>query len=184
MTARPHPRIPPATPPYAAETVEDLRKLMPPGIEPLRLFTTIAHNPRVLGRFRRGGLLDPGAVSVRDREIVILRTTALCGAEYEWGVHVFFFAEAAKLTPDQIAATVSGRGDAFTPAEQALLDMCEALHRFARIDDDLWARLSAGRSHAELIELLTLAGQYHMVSYVANAIGIELEAGAARFPPR
>jgi len=184
MKAKASPRIPPLPPPYSPEVAEDLRKLMPPGMEPLRLFTTLANNPRVLGRVRRGGLLDPGAVSLRDREIVILRTTALCGAEYEWGVHVAFFAEAARLNPEQIAATLSGNTEPFTAAEQALLGMCEALHRFARIDDELWARLSADRPPAELIELLALAGQYHMVSYVANAIGLELEPNAARFPAR
>ena len=184
MDAKVSPRIAPLSPPYSPEVAEDLRKLMPPGMEPLRLFTTLAHNPRVLGRVRRGGLLDPGAVSLRDREIVILRTTALCGAEYEWGVHVAFFAEAARLTPEQIAATVSGSNGPFGTAEKALLEMCEALHRFARIDGELWARLSSGRQPGELIELLALAGQYHMVSYLANALGIELEPSAPRFPPR
>jgi 4-carboxymuconolactone decarboxylase len=182
MNAMPNPRIEPLPPPYSPDVAEDLRKLMPPGMEPLRLFTTLAHNPRVLGRVRRGGLLDPGAVSVRDREIVILRTTALCGAEYEWGVHVRFFAEAARLTPEQVAATASGGTEPFAPADKLLLDMCDALHRSARIDADLWARLSAGRQPAELIELVALAGQYHMVSYLASSLGIELEAGAARFP--
>src|SRR5215470_1981268 len=124
MKAKTSPRIAPLPPPHSPEVAEDLRKLMPPGMEPLRLFTTVAHNPRVLGRLRRGGLLDPGAVSLRDREIVILRTTALCGAEYEWGVHVAFFAEAARLTPEQVAATASGSREPFAAPEQALLEMC------------------------------------------------------------
>ncbi len=33
------------------------------------------------------GLLSKGLLSARDREIVIGRTTARAGAEYEWGVH-------------------------------------------------------------------------------------------------
>src|SRR5262245_60264322 len=83
-------RIPPRQPPYEPATAEDLVKLMPPGMSPLRLFTTLAHNPRVLGRVRRGGLLDPGSIALREREIVILRTCALCGSQYEWGVHIRF----------------------------------------------------------------------------------------------
>src|SRR6185436_19771343 len=54
-------RIPPLAPPYAAAVAEDLEKLMPPGIPPIGLFRTLAHNPRVLRRVRKGGLLDPGA---------------------------------------------------------------------------------------------------------------------------
>ena len=125
------PRIAPLAPPYAPEVAEDLRKLMPPGVEPLGLFRTLAHNPRVLRRVRRGGLLDPGSITVRDREIVILRTTALCRSEYEWGVHVAFFAAAVGLTAEQLAATVSGRLEAFAPREWPLVEMCDALHRGA-----------------------------------------------------
>src|SRR4051794_135720 len=107
-------RIAPIEPPFAPEIDEHLRKLMPPGMDPLVLFRVVAHNPRVLGRMRRGGLLDPGSITIRQRELVILRTTARCRSEYEWGVHVTFFAAAAGLSEAQIAATVVG-----TPADPA-----------------------------------------------------------------
>jgi hypothetical protein len=54
-----------------------------------------------------GGLLDKSSVSVQVREIVILRTCALCKAEYEWGVHVAGFAMKAQLTQAQIDDTLS-----------------------------------------------------------------------------
>src|SRR5262249_23183295 len=72
MTAR----INPLAPPYADRLAEDFAALMPPGVPPIALFRTLAKNPRVLRRVRRGGLLDPGSITVRQREIVILRTTA------------------------------------------------------------------------------------------------------------
>jgi alkylhydroperoxidase family enzyme len=174
-------RIPPLEPPYDAKVGEDLEKLMPPGMAPIGLFRTLAHNPRVLRRVRKGGLLDPGAISLRERELVILRTTALCGSEYEWGVHVAFFAPAAGFTEEQIAATVSGDLEAFPPAERALVEMCDALHRRANLDDALWARLAAERRPDQLIELLALAGQYHAIAYLTNALGIACEPGAPRF---
>ena len=101
------PRIEPLSPPFTAPVADDLTKLMPPGVPPLALFRMVAHNPRVLRRMRRGGLLDPGAITARDRELVILRTCARCGAEYEWGVHVTFFAAAVGLTPAEVAAAVA-----------------------------------------------------------------------------
>ena len=88
-------RIDPASPPFTDRVAEDLEKLMPPGMEPIRLFRVLARNPRLLRRVRRGGLLDPGSVSLRQRELMILRTTARCRGEYEWGVHVGFFGGAA-----------------------------------------------------------------------------------------
>src|SRR5689334_10556199 len=99
-------RLAPVEPPYAAEVADDLRRLMPPGHDPLLLFRVVAANPRVLGRLRRGGLLDPGSIGMREREIVILRTTARLGSEYEWGVHVAHFAARAGLTAGHIEATV------------------------------------------------------------------------------
>jgi 4-carboxymuconolactone decarboxylase len=175
-------RLPPRDPPFDAATAEDLARLMPPGVPPLRLFTTLAHNPRVLRRVRKGGLLDPGAIALREREIVILRTCALCGSEYEWSAHVRFFAGAAGLTPAQIAATVSGDPAPFSDSEQLLLVLCEALHATATVTDGLWHRLAAAFRPDLLVELLALAGQYHMISYITNALAIELEPGSPRFP--
>ena len=51
--------------------------------------------PRAWDKFRAGSLLDRGPLSLREREIVIDRTCALTGCEYEWGVHVALFAKAA-----------------------------------------------------------------------------------------
>jgi alkylhydroperoxidase family enzyme len=178
------PRIPPVEPPYAPDVDEHLRKLMPPGVPPLVLFRTVAHNPRVLGRLRRGGLLDPGSITLRERELVILRTTARCGAEYEWGVHAAFFGGAAGFGASHLYAVVHGPADApiWSPREQVLLALCDALHASSTVDDALWARARAELEPAQLVEVLVLAGLYHMVSFVVNATALPLEAAAPRFP--
>jgi alkylhydroperoxidase family enzyme len=178
------PRIEPAASPFPPEVDEHLKKLMPPGMAPLLLFRVVAHNPRVLGRMRRGGLLDPGAITVRQREIVILRTTARCRSEYEWGVHVTFFAAAAGLSEAQIAATVTGAADdlAWSAEESMLVALADALHDHATVDAALWSRLAATFDEAQLVELLFLAGLYHAVSFVTNATELPAEPGAARFP--
>jgi alkylhydroperoxidase family enzyme len=175
-------RLAPLDPPYAADVTEDLAKLMPPGVPPIALFRTLAHNPRVLRRVRKGGLLDPGSISLRERELVILRTTALCRSEYEWGVHVAFFAHAAGLDRDQVAATVSGDFAPFSEDDRAVLELCDALHRTATVDDAAWRRLAARRRPDQLVELVALAGQYHTIAYLTNALGIALEPAAPRFP--
>ena len=175
-------RIPPCEPPYDPIAAEDFAKIMPPGVPPIRLFRTLAHNPRVLRRVRRGGLLDLGSISLREREIVILRTTALCRSEYEWGVHLVFFGKAAGFTAEQIAATVSGDPAPFSDRERLLFALCEELHRSAAVSDEPWRQLAAAYRPDQLIELLALAGQYRTIAYVTNALGIELEDGAPRFP--
>lgn len=179
-------RIDPVLPPYSDAVAAELAKLTPPGMEPIGLFRTLAKNPRVLGRIRRAGLLDPGSITLREREIVILRTTALNGAEYEWGVHAAFFARAAGLDSRCLHATVWREADAecWQPAEVVLIRTCDELHVTGRLTDELWAELHRTFSDEQVLELLVLAGFYRTISYLVNGAGIALETAAPRFPPR
>src|SRR3546814_390783 len=111
-------RLEPLSPPFDPAAAEVLAQ-MPAD---LALFRTVAHNPRVLSRWRGGGLLDKGSVSLRQREIVILRTTARLGAEYEWGVHVAHFAGKAGFTADEVIATVHGDEAGWPAADEARSD--------------------------------------------------------------
>lgn len=177
-------RIEPLAPPYEGTVAEDLARLMPPGMEPIALFRVLARNPRVLGRLRRGGLLDPGSVSVRMRELIILRTTARCGAEYEWGVHAMFFAAAAGLDAAQLRATVRDdhRASCWSGDDALLVELADLLHDRDSVPDGTWHALAARWSEAQLLELVTLAGLYHAVSFLVNAAALEPEPGAPRFP--
>src|SRR5437763_15382250 len=116
-------RIAPAQPPYEQPIADALARIMPPGLEPLVLFRTMARSPRVFAKMFAGGLLDKGPLSLRQREIVIDRTTARLGCEYEWGVHIALFADKVGFGDAEIAATVKGPSDAacWAAAEQALL---------------------------------------------------------------
>jgi hypothetical protein len=76
-------RIAPLEPPYEPEIQGQFDRIMR-GAPPLMLFRVIAGNARAWDKFRAGSLLDPGPLSVREREIVIERTCALTRCEYEW----------------------------------------------------------------------------------------------------
>jgi hypothetical protein len=75
-------RLAPLAPPYAPDLQAFLDRIMPPGVPPLVLFTTLARDARLFERFRGGGLLDKGHLTLRQREIVIGRVTAQCRSEY------------------------------------------------------------------------------------------------------
>src|SRR3990167_9273091 len=106
------PRIIPAEAPYTPQIAAELARIMPKGVEPLVLFRTLARSPRVFEKMFAGGLLDKGPLSLRQREIVIDRTTARLGCEYEWGIHIAFFAERVALDAVQLSAIVHGPADA------------------------------------------------------------------------
>jgi alkylhydroperoxidase family enzyme len=128
--------------------------------------------------------LDRGPLSLREREIVIDRTCARTGCEYEWGVHVTAFAQAAHLTEEQVRATVLGKADAacWSAAEQALISVVDALHDRATLSDAEFAALSAHYDDAKVFEIILLCGFYRTVSYLANGLALPLEEKAARFP--
>jgi alkylhydroperoxidase family enzyme len=174
------PRLNPLAPPYSAEAAAALAQ-MPADIA---LFRTVAHNPRVLTRWKEGGLLDKGSITLRQRELVILRTTALLKAEYEWGVHVAFFAAKAGFTPADIAATVHGQASSWQSEEAMLIRLVGALVHNAAIDDVLWREASVYFDAAQMVEIISLVGFYHMVSFTVNATGVAREPGTPAFPSR
>ena len=176
-------RIAPLEPPYADDIQEQFDRIMR-GAPPLTLFRVVAGNARAWAKFRAGSLLDRGPLSLREREIVIDRTCALTGCEYEWGVHVATFAEAAHLTDEQVRATVRGGADApcWSPAEQAMIAAVDALHHRATLSEVEFAALRAHYDDAKIFEIILLCGFYRTVSYLANGLALPLEEKGARFP--
>jgi alkylhydroperoxidase family enzyme len=175
-------RIAPLEPPYDDDTATALQAIMPPGMEPLKLFRTQARNLRVFKRMAAGNLLDKGSITLRERELLILRTCASCGAEYEWGVHVALFAERAKLDHAALAATQAQEvSNELAPHENLLLHAADALHDEAGIPDALWQQLAEYYSSEQLLEIVALVGFYHAISFIVNAARVELEPFAPRF---
>jgi alkylhydroperoxidase family enzyme len=176
-------RIAPATAPLPDDIRQAIEAIMR-GRPPLVLFTTLARDRRLFFKFFNSGLLDRGHLTIRQREIVIDRVTASCGAEYEWGVHVSVFAAKAGLTEAQIRSLAVGGpdDDCWTDADRQLIRLCDSLHEHCTIDDALWAELTAHHSDEALLELLMLAGSYRTVSYLVNSLRLAPEPGASRFP--
>jgi alkylhydroperoxidase family enzyme len=162
-------RIAPLDAPYAPATQQTFDRIMPPGMAPLALFRTMAHSPRVLQRVFAGNLLDPGAITLRERELIILRTCARCGCNYEWGVHAALFAHAAELSDADIAATQADGGG------NLLLRAVDELHASASITDATWQELAAQYQPDQLLEIVALAGYYHTISFIANACRVAPE---------
>jgi alkylhydroperoxidase family enzyme len=180
MTAR----IEPATAPYSEAIQSWLSKTMAPGQAPLALFTTLARDERLFNKFFSGGLLDRGHLTLRQRELVIDRTTALNQCEYEWGVHVAFFGDRVGLTSKQAESLTHGSpdDDCWSQEDRPVLRLCDELHRTATLSDELWADLRQQHSEEAMLELLMLAGFYRTVSYLCNSLRLPLEREAARFP--
>jgi alkylhydroperoxidase family enzyme len=178
------PRIAPAEPPYEPAIAAELERIMPKGVPPLALFRTMAKSPRVFAKMFAGGLLDKGPLGLRQREILIDRTTGRLGCEYEWGVHIAFFAERVGFTPDQVAATVTGGRQAgcWTADEQALIGLVDDLVDRHVIGEGTWAALFAHFDETQILEAVALVGYYHTISFLCRGLELPQESYAARFP--
>ena len=179
-------RIAPAEPPYAPSIQAELDKLIPKGMEPIGLFRVLARDARLFARSMGAGLLDRGHLSIREREIVILRVCANNRSEYEWGVHVTVFAERAGLTAEQVSATCVAGSEAacWSARDRLLLRLCDELLDRTTLSDALWTELAAEFSEMALLELLLLSGLYRTISVLTNTLHMPLEGFAARFPAR
>jgi 4-carboxymuconolactone decarboxylase len=184
------PRIAPLEAPYEPALADMLKRWMPPGspIEPLALFRTLAVHGELMSRMRPlgAGILGHGRVEPRDREIIIHRTCARTGAEYEWGVHAIAYGKPLGFTHEQIAATVLGASDdpAWSARDTLLLRLADELHDTCGVSDPLWTALATQFTDDQLLELVIIAGWYRLLSYVIHAARVEPEPWAARFPSR
>jgi 4-carboxymuconolactone decarboxylase len=173
------PRIPPLSTAERTPQVDELLAgfARPDGTE-LNIFTTLARHPRLLKRWAAFGgvLLYRSRLSDRDRELLILRTGYLTRAHYEWGQHVEI-GRAAGLTDGEIARVAAGPDDAAWSTEDAtLLRAADELHADARISDATWAALAGRYDEQQLIEVCMTVGQYHLVAFTLNSLGVEPES--------
>ena len=185
-----HPlRVPPLSTEERDERVDELLAgLRVPGAEgrDMNIFATLAHHPRLLKRWSQFGgvLLYKGELPQRERELLILRTAWNCQADYEWGQHVRI-GLGAGLTADEIASLTSaaaGSDPAWSPGDGALLRAADELHADSHIGDDTWAALAATWSVPQLIEICMVVGQYHLVAFTLNSLGVQREDGVDGLP--
>ncbi|HEY3686112.1 MAG TPA: carboxymuconolactone decarboxylase family protein [Streptosporangiaceae bacterium] len=177
------PRIAPVEAPYDAETAAALDELGPP----LALFRVFARRPeRARGIHGWGSyyLSRRTALSLRHRELVIDRTTARRGAEYEWGVHTAVFAEKAGLDADQVRSITTGSPDdpCWTdPADRAVLHAVDTLCDTSDLPDGHWRDLVAAVGEEGAVDLLLVCGWYHAIAFVARALRLPPEPGTPAF---
>ena len=169
------PRIGALEPPHDPAVTASLQKMMPPNVPPIALFRTVIRNLPMAQAMTSWGSYELSralSLSLRDREIVIDRTCVRCGCEYEWGVHVAFFAEKARLDRDQIRSLTHGNADdpCWTmQRDRLLIRAVDALCEHRDIDDDLWQALRQEFDDREFLDLTKLCGWYHAISVDAGS---------------
>ncbi|MFF5112046.1 carboxymuconolactone decarboxylase family protein [Streptosporangium sp. NPDC000509] len=125
-----------------------------------------------------------GVLPPRHREMAILRGAWACSAIYQWNHH-HHVALSVGLTQEEIDLISRDISlGPWTRHERAVLTAVDELHTESLLSDHTWATLSETYGERELIELVTLIGEYHKISFQLNSWGVSLEPwmGPYRIP--
>ena len=123
-------------------------------------------------RLRFHGTL-PGAA----REIAILTVGAKWMAEYEWWAHCKI-GRREGVSDETIDALHRGERPLLSnPEDQAAYDFTTALLESGRVDSVLYEAARVHLGDGGLVELVTLAGYYTLVSFTLNAFEVPLPGG-------
>ncbi len=92
---------------------------------------------------------------------------------------------AAGLAQEEIDRVPAGPSAAgWSPFDAALLGAADELHADACVSDRIWAVLAERYDEPQLIEVPMLVGQYHMVAFTLNSLGVQREPGVVDLPSR
>lgn len=109
----------------------------------------------------------------RDREVLVLRTLALCGETYETAHHELI-ARGAGMSDAEIAAAQRG-GEELAPFERLLAGAAEELVRGHTVSDAAWRGLAERYSETQLMEVVALVGGYTLMAMLTKSYGVPLE---------
>ena len=118
----------------------------------------------------------------RERELVILRTSWDCNADYDWAHHVPS-AQRAGLSDEEILRISKGpSAPGWNRFDALLLQATDELHRDQRISEATWKALAERYNEQQMMDLVFTAGQYTMVSMFLNSAEVQLEPGLKGLP--
>jgi 4-carboxymuconolactone decarboxylase len=136
---------------------------------------TFAHNPQLADLFSQLNihLLSTSTLSVRHRQIAIMRTAWLCKAKYMWSSHLrtsqSFGLEPALFKPLQVGAS----DPYFTDFERIILLATEELIADRLISDANWRALMAEWTNPQMLDFMFTVGAYVLIAGVMRSTGVE-----------
>jgi alkylhydroperoxidase family enzyme len=137
----------------------------------LNLLGTLAHHPDLATAFHtfNGHILVGTTLSLRQRELVVLRTAAVRGAEYEWRQHALLAGKFG-LGEEDVERIARGPDAAgWSPLEQAMVAAVDELLADAMISDSTWAVLAGELDEQQLLDLIFTVGTYDVIAMMLRS---------------
>jgi alkylhydroperoxidase family enzyme len=122
-----------------------------------------------------GHILFGTTLTVRQRELLVLRVAALRNAEYEWEQHAVLAGDAG-IDPDEVDRVAEGPdAPGWSPLEAALVRAVDELLADALITDATWGMLAAEFDHQQLMDLVFTVGAYDALAMAFRTFGVQLD---------
>lgn len=136
---------------------------------PLEIFSILAHHPRILKRFNvLAGGFQKGVLSPDIRELVILRVSFLCNAEYIFAEHIPV-ALAYGISEKQVEFIRRDEfSQQFSKEQKSVIEFVDHLIYHDSMTDDIWEAIPFKSHHPSMIEFVLLIGFYRMASVFIN----------------
>ncbi len=147
------------------------------GVPELHLFTVLAQHKRLFWSWApfSGMLLYRGRLPKRDIEVVILRVGHLRACAYELQQHRRLALRRGLDASAQAEVFAWPTSVELSPRHRALLAGVDELIATRTMSDAGWRLLAGYLDRRQLIELVTLIGQYDALAMTLNTLGVPMD---------
>ena len=121
-------------------------------------------------------IMFKNSLSVRDRELLILRIGWLTQSGYEFSQHVRIAYDNG-FTEGEIERIKQGGAAGWDEKEGALVRAAEELHGDAFISDETWAILQKYFTTENIGDIIFTVGNYNLLAMALNSFGVQLDDG-------
>lgn len=166
-------------PPNPRHPFPSRREDRPKGLNALG---TLARHPALTRAYHafNGHVLFASTLSVRQRELLVLRVAHTRRAEYEWAQHVVLAGDAG-IDGRDIARVAEGPdASGWSPVERAMVRAVDELLDDAMVADDTWAILASELDEQQLMDLVFTVGAYDLLAMAFRSFGVELDDDLVR----
>ena len=147
------------------------------GVPEVHLFTVLAQHKRLFWPWLpfSGTLLRRGRLPEADTELAILRVGHLRASSYELQQHRRIALRRGVSAAEQAAIFAGPDAEDLSPRQRVLLTAVDELIASRMIADPTWRQLSEFLDRRQLIEFVTLVGQYDALALTLNTLGVPMD---------
>ena len=150
----------------------------------LNVLGTFARHPALARAFHtfNGHILFATTISVRQRELLVLRVAELRHCEYAWAQHAVLAADVG-LTDEEVAWIKDGPdAPGWSDLDRALLSAADELVADARIADATWVTLAEELDEQQLMDVVFTVGAYDLLAMALRSFDVELDDDLRKRP--